>query len=80
MIQFEWILHRLHFFSDDFGTSFKSIYVYFEKWLGSNFWGTPTELQNYFNDLVIYLITLNSYYDENDTTFFSYAKYLFNNK
>ena len=58
------------FFQDDFGFSSKFIEIYFTKWIGNSFWGTSTEIQNYFYNLNVYFVTLNSYYDENDTSYF----------
>ena len=57
-------------FSDYLSYSSKYIEIFFAKWIGSNFWGTSTEIQNYLNDLTVFFVTLNSYYDENDTSYF----------
>ena len=57
-------------FSDYLSYSSKYIEIFFAKWIGNNIWGTPTEIQNYLYDLTVYFVTLNSYYDENDTSYF----------
>ena len=62
------------FIQDDFGFSFKFIEIYFAKWVRSTFWGTSTEMQDYLYDLTAYFVTLNSYYDENDTSYFKLNK------
>ena len=56
-------------YSDEFGTPCNYVDIYFTKWVGDNFWGTPTEIQSYLADIEVFLITLNSYYDEKDISF-----------